>query len=314
MKFFFTPLFVLAFALSGTTSLTAQCTYTAGTSGPMMFTGDCPPGPGATLIFPSNSNPPNGEPVPFDDLRGVIIELGQNVNLTFDGGTLSDASTNFTFPSGGNNVSITGLGTFSAGAGSNPNGLAFYNTSLSMCQDVCTLGDPNVLPVELTYFSAEPTRKNVVLRWETASESENRHFIVERKTDVTDWAPLATVAGLGNSAAAVTYDFTDEQPASGLAYYRLRQEDFDGSFSFSNVEVVRFTASSTGIYPNPTSGKITFEGDASAAIFNIAGKNVTAAAQTIGTDGVRVTFDVSSLPNGMYLLRTASGTKRFIKR
>ena len=312
VKSFFNPLSVVVCLLFSAANLTAQCVYVPN-SNPMTFTGDCPLSPGATLFFPDNSNPPAGVPVPLNDLRGVTVLLGQNVDLTFDGGTVTDADTRFAFNFGGNDVTIIGLGTFSSSRGNNPDGLGFYSNSLAGCTGVCTLGQPSVLPVTLTSFTAAPSGKSVLLRWETASEDDNRQFTVERGNDASEWFAIGKIAGSGTTSTTTTYTFIDDRPLSGTAYYRLRQEDFDGTTSVSGIRTVSFSPPAVRLFPNPTAGELNVTGAGKAEIFSVTGRNVTATARIISADGDRTTFDLSNLPRGTYLLRTAGETKRFVK-
>ncbi|MEM6771174.1 MAG: hypothetical protein AAF597_11365, partial [Bacteroidota bacterium] len=86
-----------------------------------------------------------------------------------------------------------------------------------------------VLPVELTEFSAtELPKQRVQLSWMTLTEDGNSHFDVERSTDGRTFTYLGAVAGAGDSDEEQWYDFVDENAATGVNYYRLRQVDLDG--------------------------------------------------------------------------------------
>jgi hypothetical protein len=76
----------------------------------------------------------------------------------------------------------------------------------------------------------------VVVNWTTAVEQDNNYFTVERSQDAANWEPIGTVDGAGNSIESITYSFVDVAPL-GMAYYRLIQTDFDGSWSSSNMIV-----------------------------------------------------------------------------
>lgn len=143
-----------------------------------------------------------------------------------------------------------------------------------------------VVPVELTYFDGKPRTAGVDLFWETASEKNNSGFNVERRAlkETTDlvsgktglscvdqagsiddapWSNIGFVSGTGNSTESVNYKFFDANVASGHTYqYRLRQVDFDGRESFSNVVNVVFSDNNAVAlhdnFPNPTSDMTTF--------------------------------------------------------
>lgn len=96
-----------------------------------------------------------------------------------------------------------------------------------------TLSDiNNPLPIELVDFKGECENGKVLLTWVTASETDNDFFTVEKSVDNSDWFPIGTVQGAGNSLSTITYTFNDPHP-SGVAYYRLVQTDFDRATSTS---------------------------------------------------------------------------------
>ncbi|NME66969.1 T9SS type A sorting domain-containing protein [Flammeovirga aprica] len=94
-----------------------------------------------------------------------------------------------------------------------------------------TVGGTNDLPVELTYFQASSNEEAVNLEWETASEINASHFDIQRSADRKTWETLGAVEASGNSQVAITYEFEDTEPLP-LAYYRLKQVDFDGVYEF----------------------------------------------------------------------------------
>lgn len=114
----------------------------------------------------------------------------------------------------------------------------------------------NIIPVELSSFSASIVEGNVVLNWSTATELNNRNFEVQRKTENSDWQTLGYVEGHGTTTDPHSYSFVDKSVNSNTKYfYRLRQNDFDGKFSFSNVIEIDISAPSDYSldqnYPNP---------------------------------------------------------------
>lgn len=91
------------------------------------------------------------------------------------------------------------------------------------------------LPVELVSFDAQNEGPAVRLTWTTATEQNNDFFTLERSSDGLYFEPFATVNGAGNSSFTIDYNHLDEDPLSGLSYYRLKQTDFDGKFSYSDI-------------------------------------------------------------------------------
>ncbi len=116
-----------------------------------------------------------------------------------------------------------------------------------------TSDDP--VPVELTSFTASTKNDNVILNWVTASETNNRGFEIERKTSNSAYTKIGFVNGNGSITELNSYSFTDSKLISGVYTYRLKQIDFDGTFSYSNeisAEVTTpYVYSLEQNYPNP---------------------------------------------------------------
>lgn len=91
-------------------------------------------------------------------------------------------------------------------------------------------------PVTLVNFTAEYVKTNTVaLNWSTASEINNHYFTVQRSVDGIHFTDVLTVAGVGNSSQVLWYDAMDNNALAGISYYRLKQTDFDGTFSYSQI-------------------------------------------------------------------------------
>ncbi len=96
----------------------------------------------------------------------------------------------------------------------------------------------NPLPITLVRFTAEPEGAVVKLRWTTASEYENELFTVERSRDGLHFEPVMDVPGARYSNVPLDYAELDRSPYPGLSYYRLRQTDFNGESTLSQVVAV----------------------------------------------------------------------------
>lgn len=114
-----------------------------------------------------------------------------------------------------------------------------------------------VLPIQLLTFNALANEKAVDLNWVTASEVNNDFFTVEKSEQGIDFHSIARVSGAGNSTKQLSYSAVDAAPYEGINYYRLKQTDFDGKFSYSTIVSVDITAlpSENQLYPNPNDGK-----------------------------------------------------------
>ncbi len=115
----------------------------------------------------------------------------------------------------------------------------------------------NPLPVQLIHFSTSPNRDGVMLSWLTASEINNRHFVIEKGKDGILFEELGRVDGAGTTSTINSYQFTDKNPYEGLQYYRLVQHDYDGRKEVSRMVAVRWNSMvDFHVYPNPTRGEI----------------------------------------------------------
>ncbi len=121
-----------------------------------------------------------------------------------------------------------------------------------------TLGSTEefALPIELIAFNATALENQVHLSWTTASEENNAYFSVERSSDGEHFSTIGELQGAGTSNTILNYRYTDREPLIGRSYYRLKQIDFNGNFSYSNIKGVLIRAQqdySLEIRPNPVS-------------------------------------------------------------
>ena len=180
---------------------------------------------------------------------------------------------------------------------------------------VSCLGDEDVaLPISLIFFRAEPGQHSVILHWATANEINNDVFTVERSKDGSIWEIVTTAPGAGNSSGILHYDATDEHPYYGISYYRLKQTDFDGQYSYSDLIIVTldvFGETRLMVYPNPTSGLLYFstnEPDYTIQILSEDGKIIALARNP-------AEIDLSLLTDGLYYIRALfPNGKQIIKK
>lgn len=116
------------------------------------------------------------------------------------------------------------------------------------------------LPIELLSFTGENTSKGNNLKWVTATEINNDYFTLERSIDGRSFKSIAQIKGAGNSTQDLAYNFLDVWAAEGINYYRLKQTDFDGKFTYSNIIAIRSVKTDElfSVYPNPNSGSFVF--------------------------------------------------------
>ncbi|MDQ3111219.1 MAG: T9SS type A sorting domain-containing protein, partial [Bacteroidota bacterium] len=122
-----------------------------------------------------------------------------------------------------------------------------------------SLSGASPLPIELLTFNAAlNNNQQVDLTWSTASETNNAYFTIEKTSDGIHYETVAVVNGAGNSTQVLHYSAVDVNPYSGVSYYRLKQTDFNGMYSYSDLVAITIENSSTtttmSIYPNPGNG------------------------------------------------------------
>lgn len=177
--------------------------------------------------------------------------------------------------------------------------------SLEVDVDVTT-----VLPVELTYFDAHLTsQESVALTWQTLVEINSSHFIVEKSYDGENWSFLDKVSAAGNTNAEQNYRLLDTEPYIGNTYYRLHQEDFNGTSNIVGEDVV-YLAPRLSLYPNPVTEEAYVSGrrvdEAFIQCFDALGQFVPISTQK---QKDLVTFDTRNLAQGVYSIRVISESK-----
>lgn len=109
---------------------------------------------------------------------------------------------------------------------------------------ICAAAGP--LPVTLISFNAMLVGANSVhLNWVTENETANKSFTVERSIDGFTWSSIAVINGAVNSSAAKQYNYTDADLAKGMYYYRLKQTNVSGTFTYSNTIGAKITSANS---------------------------------------------------------------------
>ena len=169
----------------------------------------------------------------------------------------------------------------------------------------------NVLPIQLLSFHALANGGVVETRWVTSTEINNDFFTIERSYDALNFEEIGRVDGAGNSTIERFYSFADDAPLAGISYYRLKQTDFDGVVSYSEIRAVQFDSDSNfkliSAYHSDNGLKLTYRSEVellSVEIFDLLGKRIY-------TDKIEnasgQSFIEPSLARGIYLLRLSNG-------
>ncbi len=197
-----------------------------------------------------------------------------------------------------------------------------------MVQSVVDMGAfelQTVLPVELISFAAKAEETAVALTWTTASEKNNDRFEIERSADGRTFEYLTTLKGSGTTTLARHYQSLDKNPFNGINYYRLKQIDFDGTATFSEIVSVEIKSGKIELFPNPVAGTLYLrmsdfaEREVQFQITDLTGKTMLSGQTDINEGIVTIPLSkVGSFPLGTYTVRVFSATKavasaKFIK-
>jgi len=183
----------------------------------------------------------------------------------------------------------------------------------------------SIVPVELAALSATVAGNDVNLLWTTASELNNNGFEIERKSGEGSWSKVAFVKGNGTTTKISEYAFTDKGVKTGKYQYRLKQIDFDGSFSYSyaiEVEVgTPMTFELSQNFPNPfnptttISYRIPETSGVTLKIFDVTGTEVmTLVNQKQEAGSYTINFDATNFASGMYIYKIEAGKYSSVKK
>lgn len=192
------------------------------------------------------------------------------------------------------------------------------------------------IPVELTNFTASVQKNSVFLKWNTATELNNKVFEIERatisnsKSEIRNlkWIDVGFVPGRGTTTEISSYSFVDENLIPGRYKYRLKQIDFDGKYKYYELDKAVEISSPIGFelaqnYPNPFNPSTTInfsiphKGNVTLKVFDILGNEVATLINEEKPAGeYEVEFDGSILTSGIYFYQMKAGnfiqTKKMI--
>jgi len=181
-----------------------------------------------------------------------------------------------------------------------------------------------MIPVELTSFNAISDGKKVTLNWQTATETNNQGFEIQRSND-GEFEKIGFVPGHGTTTEIQSYIFVDENVLAGEYSYRLKQMDYDGTTEYSNVvevevaQPVEYSLSQN--YPNPFNPSTTIaysipkDGMVSLKVYDVLGKEVVTLINEVqSADTKNITFDATELSSGVYYYQLVSGEFTSIKK
>jgi hypothetical protein len=182
----------------------------------------------------------------------------------------------------------------------------------------------SIVPVELISFSGRVENGKTILEWTTATESNNQGFEIQRSLDKSHFNTIGFVEGNGSTTERNDYRFVDEG-IKGKVYYRLKQIDFNGTFSYSDiVEINGVTVTTIELgqnYPNPfnPSTKLTYQigeaGFVNLRVYDVLGNEVvTLVNKEMQAGSYEIVFDAKNMPSGIYYYTLTAGSYKQTKK
>ena len=156
-------------------------------------------------------------------------------------------------------------------------------------------------PVTIKSVNATQENKTITINWQTATELNTSHFIIQHSTTGTSFTNIGNVKAIGSGANS--YQFMDTHPANGTNYYRLQSVDKDGGVSYSKIVSYQLSVVSNQltVFPNPARDNVTISGNHIASVQVI--DNMGRVVKTVALhDATNPSVSVGSLPAGVYHL------------
>ncbi|MCB0685960.1 MAG: T9SS type A sorting domain-containing protein [Saprospiraceae bacterium] len=289
--------------------------------------------PGYCTFEPSSGNSTDNLLTAINYFDNTIASLNgkDQIVIELNGPVPSDQTAfNSTVAKINNSSSTHCLGRFKISGINNPfgtSGLKWVTTGSSLVTTVLSMENTSpffaseisvntvnpvdvALPIELISFNANIYQENKIqLVWQTANEFQNYGFEIEKRRGNNQWEKIGFLAG-NQGQTANLYSFIDPAPSKGINFYRLKQLDVDGKFTYSQIVSVYFSNDDgLDVFPNPVSYNLFVEGTKGGfyTIVNSVGKIVL--------DGTieKESIDVSELSSGIYVLLNNGKTAKFLK-
>ena len=185
----------------------------------------------------------------------------------------------------------------------------------------CSFG--GIAPVDLLSFTIEETDGQAELQWQTATESNNDRFELDKSRDLIHWTPLGNIKGAGDAQDVQRYFFTDPAPRPGTWYYRLKQYDIDGLQHLEKIISLSILSKSDeiDIFPNPVQGDLQIDligkntqhsENITYRVYTITGKVLLERTEPLTASPISLSTDM--LSPGLYFLELQTLRQRFTKR
>jgi hypothetical protein len=224
-----------------------------------------------------------------------------------------------------NGSSWDNIGSLSSASGSDPYTFT-YNGYTGSFSPFGIGGSGGPLPVTMLFFKAKEENNTGVLNWATATEINNDYFSIEKSNDGINFISIGKINRAGNSHQIIKYSFTDLNLIQGYNYYRLKQVDYDGNFSYSRIEVLNNSAArvnfnTLNLYPVPANDILNVElennlkGQSVIHIIDRSGVSLLELNLNTDVEHNRVAINLSEFQSGVYFLKCENADGSFsVKR
>lgn len=187
--------------------------------------------------------------------------------------------------------------------------------------DDITINYSGPAPVTLLHFDARRNGSVNKLTWNTSWEQNSSRFIIERSTDGRNFTPLGYVQAAGTSTGQRNYNYTDLAPQKGINYYRLKMEDQNNSFRYSEIRNIRnLGVSDMQITPNPVVDNLKIQVDAVQAgtailyINDLSGKKIYQESLNLASGLNNLVISAATLARGTYILSLQMAGETLVKK
>lgn len=191
---------------------------------------------------------------------------------------------------------------------------AVQRTGMRGFSDFGTGAASGTLPIELLTFSGKKVGQKNFLEWVTGTEINNDYFVLEKSNSGILFDEITIIDGAGNSNGVLTYSFLDNEPHSPVTYYKLKQVDFDGRYTYSDIISVNENPSSNDpsiiqLYPNPALTSVNIDlyspvnTDVKVEIYDYLGVFVVSETTKLNNGQTTLNYNIDELANGVYCIR-----------
>ena len=258
----------------------------------------------------------------------TTVPITVNTSSGWMGVSIPVSAGSFT-AAGGTDINLT-LGNVTSMRILSNTSVSFFGETIAAQAGFDNIAADNVaLPIELISFQGKTSKTGIVLNWITASELNNEKFIVEHSTEGKIFESIGVIQGSGTTLTQQKYTFLHENAALGIHYYRLKQVDFDGKFTFSPIISVNFNKNNktiSPIYPNPSPSGWVFidyttdhKGTLQIATYDVVGRLMSSETLLINEGENKLQWHINATDKGVFFVKIYDGetltlNKLYIKK